>query len=263
MLSQIRSVILNREISIVFQPIFDIRRKAVFGYEALTRGPEGTELHRPDRLFQLAHQYGLLSKLEMMCREQAIKAFSKLKLDGKLFLNISPMVLAEVNHPHGETLKLIEEYGLTTEQIVIEISEKYPTANGSLLRAALVKYRDDGFSVAIDDLGAGYSGLKQWSEIRPDIVKIDRYFIDNCHVDNFKRKFLKAIFELAESANALVIAEGIEKEEEIELLEQLGLELAQGYLLSKPDPKPIRQYPFGEEYMPMVAEAEFSHRYVS
>ena len=115
--------------------------------------------------------------------------------------------------------------------------------NAKTLSLALAKYREFGFDVAIDDLGAGYSGLKMWSQLRPDIVKVDRYFVENCHLDSFKRKFLKAIFELAKSAQAKVVVEGIETFEEYELLRQLGMSYAQGFYLSKPSANPIRYYP--------------------
>ena len=133
-----------------------------------------------------------------MCRDKAIKRFAELKLTGKLFLNISPLVLLDKNHPQGETVKFVEQAGLDCQQIVIELSEKYPFPNNHHLTRCLGKISGQfGFNVAIDDLGAGYSGLKLWSQLLPNIVKVDRYFVENCHRDSFKQKFLKAIFDLA------------------------------------------------------------------
>ena len=252
MLTLLRSLLTSRDITCVFQPIFNVEQNQVLGYEALSRGPFGTELHAPDVLFSVAEQYGLLSELELLCREIAISRFAELKLTGKLFINISPMVILDAKHPQGETKKLVEQAGLSCQQVVIELSEKYPASSSQLLTEALCKYREYGFNVAIDDLGAGYSGLKQWSELRPDIVKIDRYFVEDCHKNSFKRKFLKAIFDLAQSANTEVIAEGIECEEEMALLRQLGMVYAQGFYLAKPCALPIRHYPFNEQFMPLV-----------
>jgi EAL domain-containing protein (putative c-di-GMP-specific phosphodiesterase class I) len=239
----IQNIIRNKQINVVFQPIFDITNKAIVGYEALSRGPINSPYYAPDALFKSATDCGLLSELEILCRDTAINQFAKLKLDGKLFLNISPLVLLDKAHPQGETIKLIEKAGLDYQQIVIELSEKYPFPNAQTLSLALSKYREFGFDVAIDDLGAGYSGLKMWSQLRPDIVKVDRYFVENCHLDSFKRKFLKAIFELANSAEAKVVVEGIESFEEFELLRQLGMTYAQGFYLSKPSAEPLRFYP--------------------
>jgi len=236
-------ILASKAITTVFQPIFNVQAKTILGYEALTRGPENTELYSPDKLFHLAAQYDLISELEILCRDKAITRFAELKLQGKLFLNISPLVLLSKNHPQGETIKFVQQAGLSCDQIVIELSEKYPVPNDNMLSEALEKYRQFGFDVAIDDLGAGYSGLKLWSQLRPNIVKIDRYFVENCHQDSFKRKFLNAIFDLAQSAQAQVIVEGIETIEEFELLARLGMVYAQGFYLAKPAITPIRHYP--------------------
>ncbi|MDO6445584.1 EAL domain-containing protein [Colwellia sp. 1_MG-2023] len=239
----IQNIIRNKKITVVFQPIFNITNQTIVGYEALSRGPADSIYYAPDVLFKAATDCGLLSELEILCRDTAIQQFANLQLTGKLFLNISPLVLLDKAHPQGETIKLVEKAGLNCQQIVIELSEKYPFPNAETLSLALAKYREFGFDVAIDDLGAGYSGLKMWSQLRPDIVKIDRYFVEHCHLDSFKRKFLKAIFELAKSAQAKVVVEGIETFEEYELLRQLGMSYAQGFYLSKPSANPIRDYP--------------------
>jgi EAL domain-containing protein (putative c-di-GMP-specific phosphodiesterase class I) len=239
--NKLLEILAKKAISTVFQPIFNVRSKTILGYEALTRGPKNTELYSPDNLFYYASKYDLISELEILCRDKAITRFAELKLQGKLFLNISPLVLLSKHHPQGETIKFVQQAGLSCDQIVIELSEKYPLPNDSMLSEALAKYRQFGF--AIDDLGAGYSGLKLWSQLRPDIVKIDRYFVENCHKDSFKRKFLKAIFDLAQSAKAQVIVEGIETIDEFELLERLGMVYAQGFYLAKPNITPVRHYP--------------------
>jgi len=240
---EVQAILAEQAITIVFQPIFNIAREIVVGYEALTRGPKDSELHSPEKLFEQATQCGLLSKLELLCREKAINRFAELKLTGKLFLNVSPAVMLNKEHPNGETIKLVEQAQLTCQQVVIEISEKYPFPDNDMFFNALDKYRKFGFDVAIDDLGAGYSGLKQWNLLRPDIVKIDRYFIDQCDKDVMKREFLRTLFELGRTSNAHVIAEGIETKEEFELLRDLGMIYAQGFFLARPAEFPRLDYP--------------------
>lgn len=243
MYKDIKRILNEKLVTTVFQPIFDVTCRDILGYEALSRGPRRSVYYSPDYLFKAATECGLLSELEILCRDSAIKRFAELDLLGKLFLNISPLVLLDNAHPQGETVKLVKQAGLDCKRIVIELSEKYPCDNAMMLRYALEKYRQFGFDVAIDDLGAGYSGLKLWSQLRPNIVKVDRYFVENCHQDGFKRKFLKAIFELANSAQAIVIVEGIEQQQEFELLTQLGMRYAQGYYLAKPSDNPTDIYP--------------------
>jgi EAL domain-containing protein (putative c-di-GMP-specific phosphodiesterase class I) len=242
-IAEIKKIIAEKAINTVFQPIFNIQQQSITGYEALTRGPENSPLYSPDVLFQQATQAGLLSELEILCRDKAIKRFAELKLVGKLFLNISPLVLLNKDHPQGETIRFVEQAGLNCQQIVIELSEKYPFPNNETLRNALDKYRQFGFNVAIDDLGAGYSGLKLWSQLLPNIVKIDRYFVENCHSDRFKHKFLQAIFDLATAAEAEIVVEGIECQKEFELLRKLGMVHAQGFYLARPELEPVRTYP--------------------
>jgi len=239
----IQLIISNKLITTVFQPIFDTENEVIVGYEALTRGPEKSTLYSPDLLFQAAEKYNLLSELDLICRASAIAQFVKLKLPGKLFINICLSVMLNKDHPYGETIKLVEQSGLSPQQVVIEISEKSPFPNTDILLKALSKYKQFGFDIAIDDLGAGYSGLKQWSYLRPDIVKIDRYFIDKCDQDVMKKEFLKILFELGRISNAHVIAEGIETKEEFELLRELGMVYSQGFFLAKPKEIPTRTYP--------------------
>src|SRR3990167_3077177 len=97
-----------------------------------------------------------------------------------------------------------------------------------------------GFSIALDDLGAGYSSLRLWSELRPDYVKIDRHFIDGIHQDTVKREFVGSILKMAKASRAQVIAEGIELPEELAVLAEMGVDLLQGYLLCRPQEQPPR-----------------------
>jgi len=239
----IENIITHRAITTVFQPIFDIENEIIVGYEALTRGPANTDLYAPDTLFAQAQAYDLTSELELLCRENAINKFVELKLTGRLFLNICLEVMLNKDHPYGETSKLVEKAGLSPQQVVIEISEKSPFPESDMLLKAIHKYRKFGFDIAIDDVGAGYSGLKQWSYLRPDIVKIDRYFIEQCEQNLMKREFLKILFELGRISNAHIIAEGIETKEEFELLRELGMVYSQGFFLAKPSEHPATSYP--------------------
>ncbi len=226
----------------LFQPIFDLSQKKILGYEALSRGPVGSLLEMPGPLFETAARIGQLSELELLCRAKAIKQFAKLGLTGKLFLNVSPNALLEPAHPKGETLHLLRQAGLSANRVVIEITEQHKVEDHGLLQLAIAHYRELGFTIAIDDLGAGYSGLKQWSELQPDIVKIDRYFIDCCDQSIVKKEFLKSIIELAKATNTAVIAEGIERNEELNLLESLGISYAQGFLLERPSQTPSSRF---------------------
>ncbi|MCJ0974425.1 EAL and GGDEF domain-containing protein [Pseudomonas sp. PS1] len=237
-LSTLDGILAHGDITTLFQPIVSLSGRSILGYEALTRGPSNTSLHSPINLLAAARHAGRLNELEMTCRACASRRYSQLELQGKLFLNVSPETLLDVTHKPGRTLELLQQYGITPSQVVIELTEQTPTDDFELLDAALHHYRDMGFSIALDDLGAGYSSLRMWSELRPDYVKIDRYFIDGIHRDAVKREFVGSILKIAHASRAQVIAEGIELREELRVLADMGVDLVQGYLLGRPEEQP-------------------------
>ena len=237
----IQSIINDRNLSIVFQPIIENSQQNIFGYEALTRGPMGTDFYSPIALFEAAKQQGCLVALELLCRELSITAFKERQLPGKLFLNASPETLFEPNFKSGETLKLLQNSGLSPSQVVIELTEHSPLENYELVRDALNHYKEMGFEIAMDDLGSGYSGLRMWYELRPDFVKIDRHFICDIDSDKVKQQFVRSIKNIAEELNCKVIAEGIETADEFQFIEKIGTPFCQGYYFSHPEHQPITQ----------------------
>ncbi|MFV7771520.1 bifunctional diguanylate cyclase/phosphodiesterase [Shewanella marisflavi] len=238
--SELDKIIENEKIHVLFQPIFNINSQRLHGFEALSRGPEHSALFSPVPLFQTAAHEGRLSELEEICRRHSIRQFDARELPGKLFINISPKALLEPSHAKGLTLSLVQELGLSPDQIVIELSEQYPADDIDLLKDCLNHYRSQGFLTAIDDLGTGYSGLRLWSELAPDYVKIDRHFIHQIDRSPVKQEFVRSIIDLCQSLSCKVIAEGIETPAELALLTQLGIVYCQGYLLGRPQTQPIQ-----------------------
>lgn len=239
-LSALSSILTQHSVHSLFQPIVCLSERRILGYEALSRGPSNSPLHSPINLFAVARHAGRLTELEIACRESACRRFSQQKLDGKLFLNVSPESLLEPQYQSGQTLKLLQHLGIPASRVVIELTEQTPTDDFQLLYNALHHYRDMGFSIALDDLGAGYSSLRLWSELRPDYVKIDRHFIDGIHLDAVKREFVGSILQIAKASRAQVIAEGIELAEELTVLTEMGVDLVQGYFICRPQEQPPR-----------------------
>lgn len=238
----LEDIIEQQSIEAVFQPIFNVSTNQLHGFEALSRGPKDTELHSPFALFSTAEKQGKLSELETLCRNISIHAFDARQLNGKLFINISPKALLDPNHPKGITLQLIKQLGIAPNNVVIELSEQYPADDIDLLKSCLNHYRNQGFLTAIDDLGAGYSGLRLWSELAPDYVKIDRHFIHQIDTTAVKQEFVRSIVELCQNLTCKVIAEGIETNEELTTLKQLGVTYGQGYFLGKPAIQPQQHF---------------------
>ncbi len=222
-----------------FQPIVSLAQKKIMGYEALIRGPSNSPLHSPFNLFTTAERFNLSTRLEFLCREITIQRYANLQIKEKLFINASPLVLLQPEFKKGETLRLLDQYGVNPRSVVIELTEHKPADNYEIMRASAKHYRGMGFEIALDDLGAGYSGLRLWSELLPEFVKIDKHFIHSLHDDPVKLNFVRSIQSMAASLNCNVIAEGIETEDEFKAIEKLGIIYAQGYYFARPTIIPI------------------------
>ncbi|MGM0784571.1 MAG: bifunctional diguanylate cyclase/phosphodiesterase [Pseudomonadota bacterium] len=236
----LRAIIEGERLTVHFQPIVDAGRRTIHGYEALARGPEASPLRSPVRLFDVATQAGLLVELDLLCRRLAIQRFVTLGLPGQLFLNVMPATIVERDFREGLTLSFLHEAGLPPNRVVIELTEHMPIHDYALMRQAVAHYREMGFQVALDDLGAGHSSLRHWSELRPDFVKLDRHFVAGIDQAPAKREFLRSILDVARSLDCQLIAEGIETEQEHRCLWELdrGLSLLQGYFFARPSEAP-------------------------
>ena len=225
----------------IFQPIVSLKNHQIFGYEALIRGPSDSLLHSPINLFDAASRHGRLAELDLLCRELAIARFGELGLNSKLFINTIPAALLQPEYPHGLTLQFLHKAGLTAENVIIELTEQYPIDDYDLMREATQHYREMGFSIAIDDLGAGYSGLRTWSELKPDYVKLDRHFMQNIHEDRQKRQFVQSIIDIAQGINCQIIGEGVEVRGEYLAAQAMEVNFAQGYYFARPNAQPLRE----------------------
>lgn len=236
----LEQIIDSESLDIVFQAIVDASKPCIFGYEALARGPVDSPLHSPLRLFDVATSAGKLVELDLLCRRLAIQRFAELGLPGMLFLNVMPLTIVERDFEEGLTQGFIREAGIPAERVVIELTEHVPIHDYELMRQAVDHYRDMGFQVALDDLGAGHSSLRHWSELRPDFVKLDRHFIAGIDRDPAKREFLGSILGVARSLDCKLIAEGVETAAEHLCLWELdrGLSLLQGFYFSRPSAQP-------------------------
>jgi diguanylate cyclase (GGDEF)-like protein len=237
-MTPLQEIIKQRKLNALFQPIIDMNSGQFFGFEGLIRGPADSPLHSPVNLFGAAEQQGLSLEVEMLARQTVLEAFAKQNLPGHLFLNVSPETLTHPSFKNGQTLLFMRELDLNPARVVIEITENQPTYDFEGMRGALLHYRAMGFKIAIDDLGAGFSSLRLWWELRPEYIKIDMHFVQGVDCDPIKLQFLKSIQQIAESCGTRVIAEGIETEGEMRVVQNIGIALGQGYFISRPGPTP-------------------------
>lgn len=223
----------------LFQPVIDVSAGLVFGYEALSRGPSDSPLHGAQTLFDTADRCGRAGELERSCLEASAQRWLALGQPGRLFVNVSPENLMPSSAERGRLMDLVRVHGLDPEQIVIELSERYPAQRPEALMKSLQWLNEQGFRIAIDDLGVGYSGLKLWSDIRPDFVKIDRHFIRGINDDLVKKQFVQSLVDLADRLGCDVIAEGVETSAELQHIKDLHIHLVQGFLFGRPKPRPM------------------------
>ena len=234
MMDEFKDIIETPRLEMVFQPIADLSSSKPLGWEALARGPEKSRFHSPSVLFDFAEEAGLLFQLERVCREQAIANIGRLKEDQKLFLNIHPRTVADPSFTAGQTMKLIKEYGLEPNRVVFEITERHPIRDFTLFFKTIEHYRSQGYMIAIDDVGAGYSGLWTIANLRPDFIKLDMSLTRNVDSNPIHRALVETLLTLADKIGCQVIAEGIETATELSTLADLGLKYGQGFYLARP-----------------------------
>lgn len=233
-----------------FQPVVDITQGRIYGYESLIRGPSDTALHTPDALFGEARRQGLHPQLELACAQAGMLAFQRQSpaLTGFLFLNMSASVLVHYWTLWGRDMpvKLLNGIALDPSRIVIELTEHDPIAPDlRALTDAFSVFRSYGLRIALDDYGVGHSSLQLWSEVRPDMVKIDRYFFDGISHDERKQKLVRAVLSVADCFGTPTIAEGIETADDLAAVRDLGIRYAQGWFLGRPQAEPLRAVPPG------------------
>src|SRR5262249_50717158 len=197
----------------------------VLGYEALARGPAGTALHSPYHLFAAAKESELVFELDRHCRRKAFQTAKELPSMTKLFVNVFPTSMYDPDFKGNALIKLLEGLSLPPDRIVLEISEEYAIDNYTLFVEALQNFRHMGFSIAVDDIGAGHSGLEKIAHLNPDYLKFDMHLVSRIDQSYMKREMARALKAFADKMEAKTIAEGIEREEELQVCADLGIDL--------------------------------------
>jgi diguanylate cyclase (GGDEF)-like protein len=237
---ELREILRCESVSAVYQPIISLSSAEPLGYEALTRGPQGSRLATPDALFTQAEESGSLSALERICRAKAVNHLGSIAAHQKLFLNVHAKTVCDKGFVGGETLAMLRRQGMEPAQVVFELTERHYVANYQAFRATLQHYRQQGYQIAVDDVGAGHSGLLTLAELKPDYIKVDMSLVRGIDQDLARQAVVKALCTVARTINAKVVAEGIETEAELAALMSLGVDYGQGYYVAKPqNPKPF------------------------
>ena len=219
-----------------FQPIIHSHTGKLYAVEALIRNVQNISgLNAIDDLFNMAFNDDYLYELDLQLREKAIKKFSNIKIeDLKLFYNLDNRIIYNKTFSYGNTSKILKKYKLNKSVICFELSEKGTAIEQNALSTMIQRYKEEGFSIAIDDFGIGVSGLKLLYFSEAQIIKLDRFFISNIDQDSKKKLFCSSIIEMAHIMGMQVIAEGIETIKEFYTCKDIGADFIQGYLVQKP-----------------------------
>lgn len=229
-------IIREEQVRTLVHPILDLGDLSVLGYEALSRGPVDSEFERPDKLFHAAYDHDLVTRLERLCRKKAIEAAATLPAGRLMFINIEPDAVSDPELREIMTTTLLAQSNITPDRIVLEITERAAITDFASFRSTLEYVRALGFSVAVDDAGAGYGSLQCLAEVHPEWLKIDISLIRNVDTDEIRAQLVQSLVMFADNIGVHLIAEGIETEGELAKLRELGVRYGQGFLFTLPVP---------------------------
>ena len=224
--ADLRSSLRDRGVYVDYHPIVVTETREIFGYEALARGVMRS-LRSPEVMFDVAAEADLIWELSRLCRSRAIEGIeTRLQPNELLFLNVDPHDFSDPAFNENEV-----KY---PERVVIEITERTAIKDYPKFRERLRIFRERGFRFAVDDAGSGYAGLGSIANLEPDFIKLDISLINGIETNFIKQNLVETMVKFANDHGAKVIAEGVERSEEFEMVKSLGVHLVQGFFLHRP-----------------------------
>jgi EAL domain-containing protein (putative c-di-GMP-specific phosphodiesterase class I) len=226
---------LDFDFAFAYQPIVDLRNRSVFAHEALVRGVNGEgALSVLDRVND-QNRY----RFDQLCRTRAIATAAELGMSERLSINFLPNAVYRPELCIRSTLEAARTHNFPLERLIFETVESEHLDSNNHLTNILREYREFGFMTAIDDFGAGYSGLTLLADFQPDLIKLDMALIRDIHRDRVRQAIVRGIVTICTELGVTVIAEGIEHAEERDFLADCGIYLMQGFWFAKPAFKAI------------------------
>jgi EAL domain-containing protein (putative c-di-GMP-specific phosphodiesterase class I) len=237
----LRKLLQEGRIETLFQPVVLPDAETVWGYECLMRGiGDDGERIPPNQLLAWAKTENLLSMLDRVCRETHLRnAAAHIPGDKTILINFIPTAIYEPAFCLQSTLKVVRETDLDPSQIVFEVVESEHVRDSEHLCNILDFYREGGFRTALDDLGAGFSGLNMLASLKPDLLKLDLELVQGAAEQFVHRTIVQGLVNIAKECGQMILAEGIETEAQFELMRELGVDLFQGYYFGKPASQPV------------------------
>lgn len=221
---------LDLDFTFAFQPIVDVRDQSVFAHEALVRGINGEGALSVLEKVNDDNRY----RFDQLCRMRAISTAAQLGMTENLSINFLPNAVYRPELCIRTTLETARNYNFPLDRLIFETVESEYVDNNHHLTNILREYREFGFKTAIDDFGAGYSGLTLLADFQPDFIKLDLELVRNIHRDRARQAIVRGVVIMCAELGIEIIAEGIEHSEERDFLTECGVYLMQGYWFAKP-----------------------------
>ncbi|HEX5802269.1 MAG TPA: GGDEF domain-containing phosphodiesterase [Azospira sp.] len=216
-----------------FQPILDVASERIVAYEVLSRIEVDGEIMRADEFVEIAEKMGVIHRLDALVIDAALTRLHEMRHDGYVFINLSPRAL--VLSEFGRSIRqIVAASGFRNDQIVFEITERDTVKNISMLERLLNELKLEGFKLAIDDFGSGFSSFHYLRRFPIDFLKIEGDFIANMLTSQKDRAVVTSIKSLAQEMGITIVAEFVESREVLDELHVMGVHLAQGYYVGKP-----------------------------
>lgn len=235
----LNTIITERLITPVFQPIISLQDGTVLGFEGLSRITRPGLFDNVEEMFRYAEQTDKIWQLEQVCRRAILHEIHRqqeklYELNAKLFINVNPRVLHDNKFQAGFTREYTTRYGIETNRITFEITERERVEDEESFLNAINHYKAQNYQIAIDDVGVAYSGLNRVCSLTPNYIKLDTALVRNVHSNPTKYALIKGLVEFSNQSGTLLIAEGIETEKELAVLIDLGVQYGQGFYLARP-----------------------------
>lgn len=245
MRTHLQDLLTRPRLTTLLQPVLDLQEGRITGYEAVPRGPSSSPLHASHALVRAAEHHGLLADLDLACMRIAIKTFARLNLSGRLLLNVSPTsLLAAYFEPEAISTALADA-GLSRSRlaIVIRRTEKSADVDFHALDSAVSRLQAAAVEVAVDDFDSALSGPGRWADLKPFFVKAEMHFVTELQRVPEERQYGRAFRRRVQGARSPMLAQGVENSRDLRVLQDIGVRYAQGGLIGRPSPVPIRRLP--------------------
>lgn len=231
-MAELQRVLRERDIRPVFQPLVDLKSGETVGFEAYIRGPEGSVFHLPRVMFSIGQEAGLALDLDRMCRRQIIDSLQNGAAPSLLFINTIAENLFDPDWRSQETMAALGRAGLEPRRVVLEIPERQIAADPDAYREAIDELRGLGYRLSLDDIGSGPHSVMLVERLRPEFIKFDLTLIRGLGSDQLRRELVRSLVGLAARAQAHLVAERVETDEERHALLECGALWGQGYLFA-------------------------------